>query len=261
VAGSVLMEGGHEDALTEARWLSDLADADPGSARTAVVARVQLEAPDAPQQLAALAELPRVHGVRQILNVAGPDTPRPAYAATRPDLITDPAWRLGLAAVAEAGLTFDLQAQPHQLPLLAALAADFGGISFVLDHGGYMTPRTPETDEAWRTGIRVLAREPNVVVKASDYSTVNPALTGLDNFVQELLEAFGPDRVLFASNFPGERQAQSYPGLVARFGAALRALDPAEKASVWSANATRIYRLGPPEPTQYDPPGRKPCST
>jgi predicted TIM-barrel fold metal-dependent hydrolase len=245
VAGSVLMEGGHSDALAEARWLSD--QAGPADERTAVVARVRLEDADAADQLTALAGLPRVRGVRQVLNVAGPDTPRPAYAAARADLMTDPAWRLGLAAVGAAGLSFDVQVQPHQLPLVAGLAADFGAVTFVLDHGGYMTRRTDEAERAWRAGIAVLAREPNVVVKASDYSTVDPSLTGLDRFVQELIEVFGPRRVLFASNFPGERRALRYPDLVARFAAALAGLDPVQQEAVWAGNAARIYRLRPPD--------------
>jgi predicted TIM-barrel fold metal-dependent hydrolase len=243
VAGSVLVEGGHADALAEARWLCDLAAG--ADERTAIVARVTLEDPSVSDQLDTLAQLPRVRGVRQILNVAGPDTPRPAYAATRADLMTDPAWRRGLARVGAAGLSFDVQAQPHQLGEVAALAADFGAVSFVLDHGGYMTRRTGEMDQAWRSGIRALGREPNVVVKASDYSTVDPSLDSLDRFIGELGDAFGPSRVLFASNFPAERRALSYPELVARFGEALGGLDPADREAVWSGNATRVYRLGP----------------
>jgi predicted TIM-barrel fold metal-dependent hydrolase len=239
VTGSVLVEGGHADALAEARWLCELA-----TGPDVVVARVALEDSDVGEQLDALARLPRVHGVRQILNVAGPDTPRPAYAADRADLMTDPAWRRGLDRVGAAGLSFDIQAQPDQLTQVAALVADFGAVSFVLDHGGYMTRRTGELDQAWRAGIRALAREPNIVVKASDYSTVDPSVDGLDRFVGELADVFGPRRVLFASNFPAERQALSYPELVTRFGAALNGLDPADAAAVWSGNAIRVYRLG-----------------
>jgi predicted TIM-barrel fold metal-dependent hydrolase len=250
VAGSVLMEGGHADALAEARWLSELAAADGD--RTAVVARVALADAGVGAQLDALARLPRVHGVRQILNVAAPGTPRPVYAAGRADLMTDPAWRRGLARVGAAGLSFDVQAQPDQLTQVAALAADFGAVSFVLNHGGYMTARTEAADQAWRAGLRALARQPNVVVKASDYSTVDPSLQGLDGFVRELIDVFGPGRVLFASNFPAERRALSYRGLVARFGAALSGLDPADQEAIWCGNASRVYRLGPPGTARPD---------
>jgi predicted TIM-barrel fold metal-dependent hydrolase len=250
VAGSVLMEGGRDDALAEARWLSELA-----GPRDAVVARVTLEDADVEDQLDTLRRCPPVRGVRQLLNVAGRDTPRPVYAAARAGLMADPAWRRGLSLVAAAGLTFDVQAQPHQLTEVSVLAADFGGLTFVLDHGGYMTPRTDQAQQDWRAGIRAAARQPNVAVKVSDYSTVDPSLRGLTGFVRELTDVFGPDRTLFASNFPGERRAVSYQRLVDAFGGGLAGLDPAEQAAVWAGSATRIYRLGPPARLPYVGPG------
>jgi predicted TIM-barrel fold metal-dependent hydrolase len=162
----------------------------------------------------------------------------------------DAGWRQGLALVQDTGLTFDLQVEPWQLTQAARLAADFGGITFILDHGGYMTRRDAHTDQQWRAGIRALAGAANVAVKACDYSTVDPGFDsqGFTDFVHELLEVFGPDRTLFASNFPGEGLTISYRRLAEEFDRALAILTAAERSAVWADNAIRIYRLGDPVP-------------
>ena len=105
---------------------------------------------------------------------------------------------------------------PSQLDVAARLAADFGETVFVLNHGGYHVPASPEQRELWRTGIARLARQPNVVVKVSGYDAVDPtwAMAGYVEYVLTLLEAFGVDRVLFGSNFPVDRRTISYRDLV-----------------------------------------------
>jgi predicted TIM-barrel fold metal-dependent hydrolase len=244
VIGSVQVEAGRDDAVAEARWLDDLA-AGAGPA-TAVVGRVRLEAGDVAAQLAALGTVRRLSGVREVLNFSGTAARGPSYAASRPDLMDDPGWRRGLARVQDAGLAFDLQIEPHQLVQASALAADFGALPFILDHGGYMTRRGIGTDETWRAGIRALARQPNVAVKASDYSTIDPSFSvrGFGDFVRELVDVFGPDRTMFASNFPNEGRTISYRRLVQAFGLAIAALPAGARSAVWAGNAFRLYRLG-----------------
>lgn len=244
VVGSVRVEAGRDDATAEARWLDELPDG-PGPA-SVVVARVELEAVDVPAQLERLGAMRRVRGVRQVLNVSLSPVRGPSYAAARPDLMDDAAWRRGLARVQDAGLTFDLQVEPHQLIQASRLAADFGALTFVLDHGGYMTRRTAAADDAWRAGIRALARQPNVMVKASDYSTVDPGFSpaGFAGFVRELVDVFGPGRTMFASNFPGAGLAVSYRRLVAEFDSALAVLPDAARRDVWGGTALRTYRIG-----------------
>jgi len=246
VAGSVLVEAGREDRSAEAQWLATAA-AEAGPL-TAVVARVRLEALDIASQLDGLAAAGRVCGVRQVLNCQDEAAGRPSYGASRPDLMADPAWRRGLARLRAAGLTFDLQMEPWQLLQATGLAADFGDVTFILDHGGYLTRRSPETDRIWRAGIAALARQPNVAVKACDYATIDPAFdsAGFSAYVGELLGAFGPQRVLFASNFPAESLTVSYRRLTDEFARAVGWLSPAEQRAVWADNAHRIYRIGSP---------------
>jgi predicted TIM-barrel fold metal-dependent hydrolase len=244
VTGSVQVEAGRDDAVAEARWLADLAaEAGPVSV---VVARVRLGADDVAAQLAELSGSRRVSGVREVLNFSGSAAGRPSYAAPRPDLMDDPGWRRGLARVQDAGLTFDLQVEPGQLAQASRLAADFGGLTFVLDHGGYMTRRSASTDEIWRAGIRALARLPNVAVKACDYSTVDPSFSplGFADFVRELVDVFGPGRTMFASNFPGEGLTISYRRLVRAFGRAIAILPAGARSAIWAGNAIRLYRIG-----------------
>ena len=143
------------------------------------------------------------------------------------------------------GLSFDLQVFPHQLQRAAELIASEPEIVFILDHGGYMTLRTDEEDQLWLSGIRAIARHPNVSVKVSDYATVDPTfnLAGYIGFVRTLVDTFGPDRTMFASNFPTEGRIVSYHDLVVAFGLATRNLSSSERTRVFSETAARVYRL------------------
>jgi predicted TIM-barrel fold metal-dependent hydrolase len=251
VTGSVLVEAGRDDAAADARWLARVAAG--AGPLTGVVARVELEREDAGAQLSALAATGPVRGVRQVLNYSAGTAGRPSYAAPGPGLMSDPGWRRGLGLVRDAGLTFDLQVEPHQLTGASRLAADFGDLDFVLDHGGYMTRRSAENDQLWRAGLKALAAEPNVAVKASDYSTVDPGFdsAGYARFVGELLDTFGPRRTMFASNFPAEGRTISYARLAGEFGRAIEFLPDAEQRAVWAGNAIAVYRLGPPPPQPH----------
>jgi predicted TIM-barrel fold metal-dependent hydrolase len=242
VLGSVLVEAGQADPVAEAGWLAGAATQLPHPA--AVIGRIRLQDPDAAARLATLRQA-GVHGVRQVLNPPDPALGATQYAADADALITDPAWRRGLALLGPLGLPFDLQVLPHQLTASADLAGEFPETTFVLDHAGYMTRRTAELDAIWRAGVRTLAKRPNVLVKASDYSTVDPAFgrPGFRDFVRELVDVFGPGRTLFAGNFPHEGRAIGFADLVAHFAAALSDLTAGQRADVLAGNARTVYRL------------------
>jgi predicted TIM-barrel fold metal-dependent hydrolase len=155
----------------------------------------------------------------------------------------DPDWRGGLARLAPRGLTFDLQVLPPQLAAAAELAGAYPDLTFVLDHAGYTTARTAELDVLWRAGLTTLAARPNVFVKAGDYSTMDPSMdpAGFRTFVQELVDVFGPRRVLFASNFPNEGRRIGFADLVGQFAGALAGLTKPDRTAVLSGNAAGIY--------------------
>lgn len=245
LVASVHVEAAHDpaDPVTETQWLQSVSD--KTGFPTAIVAAAVLEAPDAADVLAAHGQYPAVRGIRQMLD-RNPAT----GASEETHLMDDAAWRRGLGLLAPAGLSFDLQVLPSQLEVAARLAADFGATVFVLNHGGYHVPASPEQRELWRTGIARLARQPNVVVKASGYDAVDPswAQPGYAEYVLTLLEAFGVDRVLFGSNFPVDRRTISYRALVDATLAVTQGLTADERDRLFCRNTARVYRIDLPPP-------------
>jgi L-fuconolactonase len=170
----------------------------------------------------------------------------------------DPAWLVhgevlaGLAAVAEAGLAYDLLVRERELPAARAVAERLPQLGFVLDH--LAKPRIREgLVEPWATELRALARLPNVTCKVSglvteaDWDAWTPEQ--LVRYVATAVAAFGPERLLFGSDWPVCLLAADYAEVVMAAEQALEAagLDAAERDLVFGANARRVYRL--PEPT------------
>jgi predicted TIM-barrel fold metal-dependent hydrolase len=240
---SVHVEAAHDPAepVRETAWLQSLTD--KTGLPAAIVAAAVLEAPDVADVLAAHREYPAVRGIRQMLD-RNPVTGASGETA----LMDDAAWRRGLGLLAPAGLSFDLQVLPSQLDVAARLAADFGETVFVLNHGGYHVPASPEQHELWRAGLARLARQPNVVVKASGYDAVDPSWgrPGYADYVLTLLEAFGVDRVLFGSNFPVDRRTISYRDLVDATLSVTQQLTGDERDRLFCRNTARVYRIDIP---------------
>jgi L-fuconolactonase len=220
-----------------------LAVAEAGGRIVGVVGWVDLTAPDVADAVGALRAAPggeALVGVRHQVH----DEP-------------DPAWLLrgevlrGLAAVAEAGLAYDLLVRERELPAARAAVERLPQLGFVLDH--LAKPQIREAVvEPWATELRALARLPNVTGKVSGLVT-EAAWEGwtprqLVPYVATAVAAFGPERLLFGSDWPVCLVAADYAEVVAAASEALQAagLDAAELDMVFGVNARRIYRLPDP---------------
>lgn len=230
----------HPDSqVEETRWLHHVGHRD--GFPHAYVAGVQLEKPDAAEVLDAHLEIAPIRGVRQMLDW----DPRPGATVQPPTLLTDPAWRRGLGLLAGRGLSFELQVLPEQLEQATEIVAAHPQTLFVLNHGGLHVPRSTAAEAAWRHGIAHLARYPNVVVKSSGYDAVDPTWEpeGFRDYLRTLVEVFGIERVLFASNFPFDRRTTSYEDLVRLSVWALADFTDAQRDGYFAANAIRVYQL------------------
>jgi predicted TIM-barrel fold metal-dependent hydrolase len=240
LVGSVHVENGAADSLRESRWVDAVSAAH--GIPTVQVVKVDLTSPTAREQLAAHAALPTVRGVRDILNWH--DDPVLTHR-DRPDLMTEPAWLAGLGAVAEAGLSFDLQVFPHQLRQAATLAADHGDLPIVLDHAGMPIDRDRDGLDRWEHELTVLAAEPNTTVKISALGTNDHTWTvdSIRRIVLDTIEMFGPSRCMFASNFPVDGLYSTFGALYAAFDELTTRLDPAERAELFAGTSRRVYRM------------------
>jgi L-fuconolactonase len=145
-----------------------------------------------------------------------------------------------------AGLAFDLMLRPEHLPTAVVIARAHPSLRLVLDHLG-KPPVASGRLEPWAGQLRRLAAEPNVSAKLSGLQTMaardwSPA--DLDPFVTTALDAFGPDRLLFGSDWPVSTSAASYADVVAVAERACEGLSATERAGVLGGNATWTYRLG-----------------
>jgi L-fuconolactonase len=198
-----------------------------------VVGWIDLTAPDVADTLAALpAGLVGVrHGVQS--------EPDPAWLA-RPDV------RRGLAAVAAAGLAYDLLTLPHQLPAAVETVAALPELTFVLDHLSKPPIASGEL-EPWRTRVRELAAHPNVYCKLSGMVTeadrASWRVADLRPYAEVVLEAFGPERVMFGSDWPVCLLAAEYEQVVAAAEELCAGLPEHERAEVFAGTARRAYRL------------------
>ncbi|WP_328477399.1 amidohydrolase family protein [Streptomyces sp. NBC_00377] len=200
-----------------------------------VVGWTDLTRPDIAEELARLRELPggrHLKGIRH--QVQGEPDPR--------WLLRDDVLR-GLAAVAAAGLVHDLVVLPHQLPACVEAAARLPGLTFVLDHLG-KPPIASGVLEPWASRVRALAALPNTVCKLSGMVTeADPAswtAEDLRPYADTVLEAFGPARLMFGSDWPVCTPTASY-GEVLELARQLT--DPATHTEIFGATAVRVYDL------------------
>lgn len=242
LVGAIHIECGlpPEDQLSEADWLQSLADS--RGLPSAIVAGAMLEHPAAGAMLEALAARPAVRGVRQILNWHR--DPTKTYRPT--DLLENSAWRNGFALLARHELSFDMQIYPSQMPAAARLAATHPDTRIVLNHAGMPVDRDEDGIAAWRAGIALLAARPNVAVKISGFGMVdrNWSVASIRPFVLELIERFGPERAMFASNFPIDRLYGPFARHFAAFATITADFSPTDRKRLFADTADAVYRLG-----------------
>ncbi|HEX5190585.1 MAG TPA: amidohydrolase family protein [Streptosporangiaceae bacterium] len=176
----------------------------------------------------------------------------PVLIETDPGWLRRPAVLAGLAAVGAAGLCYDIVVPATMLPAAADAAAACPDVSFVLDHLG--NPRLDgQPDAQWVRDIGNLAALPNTVCKLSGILGEPPpagAPAGQDPvahlipYYETVLTAFGPDRIMFGSDWPVCTLSASYAEVVAAALALTCELSAAEREAVFSGTARRVYRLG-----------------
>jgi L-fuconolactonase len=215
----------------------------------AVVGWVDLASPGAGGALAALRDLPGggyLAGIRH-----------PVLAETDTQWLARPEVLRGLAAVADAGLVYDIVCLPSHLPAAVTAVTALPGLTFVLDHLGN-PDADPDGDGPWAKAIRELGALPNTVCKLSGVlsaafpagpatTPANRSAAGIDPLIRRYyevsVEAFGPDRLMFGSDWPPCTLSSPYRDVVAAAKLLTAELSTAEQAAVFAATACRTYGL------------------
>lgn len=203
-----------------------------------VVGWVDLTALDVADQIARLRTEPGgelLVGIRHL-----------AQGQADPAHMDQPVFRHGVEVVGAAGLVLDLVVRDHQLPAVARLAGDVPDTSVVLDHLGKPGLSSGRLDP-WLRDLEEVAGLPSVTAKVSGLVTeADPAGWKTDDLrpaIDHALTVFGPQRLMFGSDWPVLRLASHYPTWVRTFHQLVESREATEKNWLWAGTARRVYGL------------------
>ena len=206
----------------------------------------------------------RFRGIRQPV-AWDPDgrLTNPAYPAT-PETLNSNVFRSGFAQLAPLGLSFDAWMYFHQLPALVQLAHDFPETPIVVNHCGGIVriggheAKGSEVFHVWKEGISTLARCPNVTIKLSGLGmklggfrfhegSAPPGSAQLAEawrpWVHTCIDAFGPARCMYGSNFPVDKGSFSYGIGVNALKRLTADLSRDDREKIFWRTANRVYRM------------------
>jgi predicted TIM-barrel fold metal-dependent hydrolase len=162
------------------------------------------------------------------------------------DLSTSPLFRENIKRLAGTGLTFDLVALPHQLPIVAELIDLAPDVQFVLDHCGVPKIKD-EAYQPWASNMTDIARRPNVIGKLSGIvaytRTDSWTLDDIRPYAEHTISSFGFDRMVWGSDWPVCTLAGSLSTWVAATHALIEGASHEEKSKLLSGNAIRLWNL------------------
>jgi predicted TIM-barrel fold metal-dependent hydrolase len=185
--------------------------------------------------------------------------------ATRPKgLLLDSTFRKGFGCLAPLGLSFDAWLFHPQIGELTDLARAFPDTRIVLDHCGgpvgigRYANRRDEVFSVWKASIQQIAKCPNVTVKLGGLAmrllgydfherpmppSSEEAAAAWRPYIETCIEAFGPKRGMFESNFPPDKGQCSYQVIFNAFKRIVAQYSEAEKTALFSNTATIFYNL------------------
>lgn len=200
-----------------------------------VVGWTDLLAPDAPERIARLsATQPKLKALRPMLQ-----------DIADPDWILQPALAPALRAMSAHGLVFDALVKPLHLPRVRRLCERHPELQVVIDHAA-KPDIAGQAWQPWADELAALARATAVVCKLSGLLTEagpRAARGAAQRWAAHVLEAFGPQRVLWGSDWPVLELAASYRDWWSDTQDLLAGSPAAERTAVLGGNATRVYRL------------------
>jgi predicted TIM-barrel fold metal-dependent hydrolase len=219
-------------ALEEARVIQSVADEHVSIA--GIVASARPEREGFRDHLEQLVRLKKVRGIRRVLHTQPDDLPQRAGFGENLNLLPD------------FGLSFDLCVLARQLPQAIALVRRCPKVSFILDHCGVPDIRSGAMDP-WRAHISDLADFPNVVCKISglvayaDPKTLTPDV--LKPWFEHVVSRFGWDRLVWGGDWPVCTLSTSLAEWVRATRELTQAASESDRARLFHANASRVYRL------------------
>ena len=233
------------DPVAETRWLQELAQAPSHrNLPNAIVAQVDLSqtASHVERILEQHCAYANMRGIRQILNVH----PNAFYDYVGREYMVEPQWQRNFHLLAKYQLSFDLQIYPSQMMQAAQLAQRHPETTIIINHAGMFVDRHEVAGwRQWRDGLAQLARCSNTSIKISGMGMLDHHWTveSIRPYVLQIMDTFGVERCMFASNFPVDKLYSSYSAVWQAYANVVRDASSVDKEALFVGNAQRIYRI------------------
>ena len=206
----------------------------------------------------------RFKGIRHAVGWDRSPAIRNSHTNPSERLLSDERFLKGFSELNKRGLSFDAWLYHPQLKELIALADRFEDTTIILDHFGGPLGIGPYADQrsaiftAWKQDIQKLSKRTNVVAKLGGLvmpingfgfhkkdrpATSDELVAATGDYYRYMLDAFGPDRCMFESNFPVDKQSCSYHVLWNAFKKMVIDGSESDKNSLFHDTAVRTYRL------------------
>ena len=228
---SIFVQTQHD--VEENRWVLELAERHPFL--TGVVGWVDLASETCEDQVVEFRSNPKFVGVRHVVQ----DEPDDDFLI-REDILR------GLKTLEKHGVPFDLLLYVKHLRHVPALARALPDLPMVIDHLSKPGIKEHRLDD-WLEGFREAASYPNVFCKLSGMVTeadwTRWTVEDLRPYVRTALECFGPDRLMFGSDWPVCELAATYGQVRRALVEALGPISDSERSAIFGGTATRFYGL------------------
>jgi predicted TIM-barrel fold metal-dependent hydrolase len=219
---------GTKDPVNETKWLQKFADR--YGYPQGIVAECHLRQNNAPDVIERHLQYANVRGIRD-LSPSG--------------YLKDPVWQAGWRGLARHNLVSCLDARLSTFADVVTLAASAPHQLISLDHCGIPELRTQEYFGEWRRAVVHLSTADNVFMKISGLGMCdrNWTIDSLRPWILCCIDAFGPARIVFGTNWPVDRMYSSYPDLIDAYAAIISGFSEAEQRAMFAGNAERLFRI------------------
>jgi len=222
-----------DQSEAETQFLLDLAK--QNSFIRGVVGWIDLRANNLAERLASLSQNKKLRGFRHIVQAEPDDR-----------FMLQPQFLRGIGCLSDFGFTYDILIYPRQLPAAIELVARFPQQPFVIDHIAKPEIKANRT-MPWAQYMREIAQAVNVYCKASGICTEADwktwCLADCSRYLDIVFEAFGPERIMFGSDWPVCLLAGSYSQVVQLISDYTRNFSSTDKEKIFGLNAARFYRI------------------
>lgn len=233
-------EWDRNDQVGETRWLKDLSL--NNKFPNAIVAHAWFHKKNSEEIIAEQASFDMVKGIRsKPITKFSQNSQEYLYEGSMQDIN----WRNGLKLLEKYNLNYDLRIPNWHLEEAVEIVRFIPNTKVIINHAGFPWNRTDEGMDYWRKGIKLMSLEPNTFIKLSEFGVKGEDWNYYQNkkIIHELIDLFGPQRCMFASNFPVSKIKISFDDLYKNYKKIVKDFSYDEKKCLFAKTASEVYNL------------------